>query len=325
MQARLRPAARADVAQLRRARAAAQLLHRPQRLGAGDAVRRLLAVQAQDLRAARLALRARTIGLTAGDVDAAIDAGEVVVSWLCRGTLHMVHRDDHAWMHALTAPPIVTMNRRRLAQEGVDDPDRAAAIVVRALAADGPQLRSELAERVATAAIETRGQAVVHILLKASLAGEVVRGPLRAGEQTFALARDWLGPQAPVDREAAVAELARRYLAAHAPASAEDLARWAGVALGDARRGIAAAGAPKARRSPRRIPPRLLGPFDPYVLGWKDRSFAVPPEHEKTLLPGGGTFRAVALDDGLVAGDWDAVAPDRRYDRERADIARFLA
>jgi hypothetical protein len=268
--------------------------------------------------------------LTAADVDAAIDGAEVVVSWLCRGTLHMVHRDDYAWIHALTAPPVVTMNQRRLEQEGVRDPERAVAIVLKALAADGPQVRGALAERVGAAGIATKGQAMIHILLKATLSGDVVRGPLRGREQTFALSRDWIGPLPRVDRDKAVAELGRRYLAAHTPADAADLARWAGIRLGDARAAFRAAGGPAdaaragAARPPRRIPPRLLGQFDPYILGWKDRSFAVPPEHEKTLLPGGGMFRAVALDDGVVVGDWEAVASDARFARERADIERFL-
>jgi hypothetical protein len=298
------------------------MLHRPERLGAGDAVRRLLAVQAQDLRAARLALRPRTVGLTAVDVDAALNDAEVVVSWLCRGTLHMVHRDDYAWIHSLTAPPMVTMNRTRLKQEGVTDPARAVAIVLKALAADGPQLRGELAERVAAAGIATQGQAMVHILLKATLAGDVVRGPLRGREQTFVLTQDWLGEPQPVDRDKAVAELGRRYLAAHAPADAADLARWAGIRLGEAKTALREAGDVASRTG--RIPPRLLGPFDTYIMGWKDRSFAVPPEHEKTLLPGGGMFRAVAIDDGVVVGDWDAVAADPRFERERADVERFL-
>jgi hypothetical protein len=300
------------------------MLNRPEPLGAGEAVRRLLAVQAQDLRGARLALRARTKGLTARDVDAALDGAELVVSWLCRGTLHMVHRDDFAWLHAVTAPPVVTMNRRRLEQEGVEKSERAVKIVVKALA-DGPQLRSELAERVAAAGIQTRGQAMIHILLKASLEGHVVRGPLRGREQAFALTRDWLGnDNAEVDRDRALAELARRYLAVHAPADAADLARWAGITLGDARAGLRAIGDQTPTPAPRRIPPRLLGQFDTYMLGWKDRSFAVPPEHEKTLLPGGGMFRAVAIDDGLVVGDWESVAADERFARERADVERFL-
>jgi hypothetical protein len=298
------------------------MLHRRERLSAADAVHRLLAVQAQDLRAARLALRPRAGGVTAADVDAALNDAEVVVSWLCRGTLHMVHRDDYAWLHSLTAPPVVTMNRTRLKQEGVKDPERAVEIVVKALSADGPQLRGELAERVAAAGIATKGQAMVHILLNATLAGDVVRGPLRGREQTFVLTRDWIGELPPVARDKAVAELGRRYLAAHAPADAGDLARWAGIRLGDAKTALREAGDQGSRTG--RIPPRLLGPFDPYIMGWKDRSFAVPPEHEKTLLPGGGMFRAVAIDDGVVVGDWAAVAADPRFERERADVERFL-
>jgi hypothetical protein len=307
----------------RRARAAAQMLHRRERLSAANAVHRLLAVQAQDLRAARLALRPRASGVTAADVDAALDSAELVISWLCRGTLHMVHRDDYAWIHSLTAPPVVTMNRTRLKQEGVKDPERAVEIVSKALSADGPQLRSELAERVAAAGIATKGQAMVHILLKATLAGDVVRGPLRGREQTFVLTRDWIGELPAVARETAVAELGRRYRAAHAPCDATDLARWAGIRLGDAKAAMRDAGEVALRDG--RIPPRLLGPFDPYIMGWKDRSFAVPAEHEKTLLPGGGMFRAVAIDDGVVVGDWAAVAGDPRFDRERADVERFLS
>ena len=74
----------------------------------------------------------------------------------------------------------------------------------------------------------------------ASLRGLIVRGPMRGREQAYVLARDWLGAPRPVDRDRALAELARRYLAGHGPASDRDLARWAGITLGDARAGLAA-------------------------------------------------------------------------------------
>ena len=140
---------------LRRARAAAQLLHRPRPAGAGEVVGRLLAVQAQDLRAARLALRARTAALTAADVDVALtDERSVVVAWLMRGTLHLVGRDDYPWLLGLTAPTRIAASRRRLGQEGVkpDDAERAVKIVERALADAGPLTRPELAPRNAAPA-----------------------------------------------------------------------------------------------------------------------------------------------------------------------------
>jgi hypothetical protein len=328
---------------VRRARAAAQLLHRP-----GDGVaavtRHLLAVQAQDLRAARLAIRARTEGLTVADVDAAIDAAEVVVGWLGRGTLHMVAREDYSWLLALTAPTRFANSRRRLGQLGVppDDGERAVAVIEAALA-DGPLTRPELAERLAAHGIATEGQATPHLLGLAALRGVAVPGPLRDGRQAFALARDWLGSDAPgpagargpagrrrpapPDRDAALAELARRYLTAHGPASEADLAAWIGLPLRDARAGFAAiAGeAEKRARPPYGIPPRLLGPFDPYMLGWKDRSFAVPDELARAVHPGGGIVRAVATIDGLVVGTWTASDKPEGFEEELADLERFTA
>ena len=55
---------------------------------------RLLAVQGQDLRAARLAVRARTRGVTAADVDRALtEERSLLVTWLNRGTLHLVRSE----------------------------------------------------------------------------------------------------------------------------------------------------------------------------------------------------------------------------------------
>ena len=111
------------------------------------------------------------------------------------------------------------------------------------------------------------------------------------------------------DRDAALAELARRYLRGHGPATPDDLAAWSGLGLGDARRGFAAIAGDAARRPhapdpPRRLPPRLLPAFDPYLLGWRDRGFAVDAEHARDVHPGGGIIRAVALVNGRAAGTW---------------------
>ena len=103
-----------------------------------------------------------------------------------------------------------------------------------ALAADGPLTRSQLRERVAAAGVRTEGQAMVHILALASIRGLIVRGPVTGRDQVFVLARDWLGvPPPAVSREEALGELARRYLAGHAPAADRDLAQWAGIGLRD--------------------------------------------------------------------------------------------
>ncbi len=86
----------------------------------------------------------------------------------------------------------------------------------------------------------TAGQALIHILFLAAVRGIAVRGPMAGTEHAYVLVRDWLGEPKPVDRERALAELARRYLVGHGPADDRDLARWAGLLLRDAPAGLAA-------------------------------------------------------------------------------------
>lgn len=224
-------------------------------------------MQAQDLRGARLALRARGRGFTAADVDAALADGSLVIAWLCRGTLHLVRAEDHAWLLALTAREAPLL--RRLSKLGIDDPD---ARIERAL--DGPLTRPEMAARAGTT-----GQATPYLIGLAAARGRIVA----VGTHVYAPAPE--AEAAPVDREAALRELGRRYLAAHAPADAADLARSAGIPQRDARRAL-----PEGFEAPdpEPVPPRLLGAFDPYFLGWRDRSFAVPPAQAKRVHPGGG-------------------------------------
>jgi hypothetical protein len=81
---------------------------------------RLLAVQGQDPRGARLAIRARSKGLAAADVDRALSEDRsLLITWVNRGTLHLICSEDYAWLHALTTPPLLTGCMRRLKQEQV--------------------------------------------------------------------------------------------------------------------------------------------------------------------------------------------------------------
>lgn len=313
---------------------------------------RLLAIQGQDPRGARLAVRTRTTGLTAGDVDRALtEDRSLLITWLNRGTLHLVRREDYPWLQALTTPPLRTANARRLAQEGVspDAADRGVAAIERALAEEGPLSRDELGEHIARAGVRTEGQALVHILFLAALRGVTIRGPMVGARHAYALVRDWLGQvPAPVDRDRALAELARRYLAGHGPADDRDLARWAGLPLRDARAGLEAiaaeldrrpeglvdlAGRPPAADLP---PPRLLGAFDPLLLGWISREPLLGDHRDAITV--NGLFRPFALIRGRAAGTWsmrrDEVVVEpfepltrqdaAALDAEAAAVRRFL-
>jgi hypothetical protein len=334
-------------------RLTAQLLAGPPANGPAAVAERLLAIQAQDPRGARLAIRARTTGLTAADIDHELTARRsLLITWLNRGTLHLIRTEDYALLQRLTTPPLRTAVARRLAQEGVD-PDAAArgvAVIERAVTDEGPLGRTALRARLERAGVPTAGQAFVHLLFQASIEGRIIRGPIAGREHAFVRMRDWLpdvGP--PPDREVALAELARRYLAGHGPATAADLARWAGLPLRDARAGLralngrlregadglvelAAAGRPRALP-----PPRLLGAFEPVLMGWCSRDDVLGASAPRVVT--GGIFRGFALVNGRAGAGWrirgrrieiepfGALDPDAAaaLEDDAADVRRFLS
>jgi hypothetical protein len=320
---------------------------------------RLLAVQGQDPRGARLAVRARTLGTgtTAADVDRAFtDDRSLLITWLNRGTLHLVRSADYPWLQALTTPPLLTGCMRRLAQEGVSpaDVERGVRAIERAVTSDGPLTREQLRDRIAAAGVRTEGQALVHLLMAASLQGLIVRGPMVGARHAFALVRDWLGEEAlrAVHRDAALAELAHRYLAGHGPASDRDLARWAGLPLRDARAGLTAIarrlvehddGLVDLERRPsgpaaELPPPRLLGAFDPLLLGWTSRADVLGEHVDSGIVTDNGLFRPFALVRGRAVATWRLargaveLAPfgsigrhdGAALERDAADVKRFL-
>jgi DNA glycosylase AlkZ-like len=334
------------------ARFASQLLAEQRAPNTAAACGRLLAVQAQDLRSARLAVRARTRGQHAADVDRALtDERLVVIGWLNRGTLHLVRREDYWWLHTLTTPPLFSGNARRLAQVGVTAAaaERGVAAIEGGLREEGALTRDQLAARVSAVGVPTAGQALVHLLMLACLRGVAVRGPLADGKHAYVLAHDWLGAPPPFDRPRALAELARRYLTGHAPADERDLAKWAGLPLRDARAGLNAIAPELVERVDGLVALKktvaggsartcLLDQWDPLLVGWRSRESLL--EHYPRRASGEAHFRPFAYVRARAVATWslgqgvvtigEPFAPLTRADREAlaaesADLERFLS
>lgn len=282
-----------------------------------EATRHLLAIQAQDPRGARLALRVRITGGPASAVDRALtNERSLVVTWVNRGTLHLIATEDEPLLHALMTPQLRSRSDRRLRQEGVSEAaaQRGIAAIVKALGDGGPMTRARLRLVLDSARVPTAGQALVHVLFRATLDGLIVRGPMIGGEQAFALVRDWLGERPTVDRDRALAELARRYLTGHGPADDRDLAKWAQLPLRDARAGLNAIATELEQRPdglvdlhrdepvPPLPPPRLLGPFDPLLLGWRSRRLVL--DGAGKVVTTNGIIKPIALVGGRAAGTW---------------------
>jgi hypothetical protein len=299
-------------------------------------VRDLCGVQAQDPAAAPLAIRARSAGLVAEDVRRAREEERLVVrAWAMRYTLHLLATEDVGWLLGLLGPHFLRTSRRRREQLGLDEETcaRAIAALREVLERRGPLTRAEIVEELAARGIRLEGQARPHLIARAVLERVICLGPDRGAEPTYVLLEQWIQPGPDIRREEALAELARRYLAGHGPAGLDDFANWTALPRADARTGLEAirpellevevdgrpAWLPGARAAWLDEPPppsplvRLLPAFDPYLLGYRDRSPIVPAEHARDVHPGGGVIRPALLVNGSVVGTW-------RSERRRGDL-----
>ncbi|WP_167285344.1 winged helix DNA-binding domain-containing protein [Marilutibacter alkalisoli] len=322
-----RPAGNGLTALLRH-RFAAQHLSTGKAESPHAAVRRLLAVQAQDYHAALWAVGLRTSGATAATVEQALSERRIVRTWPMRGTLHLVAAEDVRWLQGLLAPRALARDGNRHEREyGLDTKAmRECRRAVERILRDGePMPRPALYAALEADGIATGGSRGLHILMRLAHEGLICQGP-RVGKQPgFVWLDAWLPPTPPLSREEALAELARRYIAGHGPATAHDLAWWSGLTLTDAKAALASVTSglvgldidgirhwqshnAAAASSTRGV--LLLPAFDEYLLGYKDRTPVLDPDHHRKVFTINGLIHPTVVAGGRVAGIWPRAAAE---------------
>ena len=204
------------------------------------------AMQAQDLGSGLWSLGVRLPHLTEADVHAALEHREALRTWPMRGTVHLVPPRDARWMLALMGERALAGAAARRAFLGLDEAvaDRAVDVLGEALAGGGRLTRAECVARLEQAGISSAGQLGYHLLWYASQRGVTCIAPNVGTEQTFVLLDEWVPDPVRLDRDEALATIAVRYFRSHGPTTRQDFAGWTGLTMADAKKGIAAAGAP---------------------------------------------------------------------------------
>jgi hypothetical protein len=234
----------ASLARVHRRRAATQrVTGAPVRRGA-DAVRLLLAVQAQDAPMAAWSLGLRTrAGTTYADVLAEQAAGGWVRAHVLRPTWHLVAPEDLRWLQRLTGPKVEGSMGARHRQLDLDAAalDRAVDALRDLLGGGPPTTRRELTAAFGARGLPSSGEQMAHQLLVAELRAVICSGPPRGVEHTYLLVEDAVatGPLDRLEGEEARAELVRRFMAGHGPATDRDLARWSTLTLTEIRAALA--------------------------------------------------------------------------------------
>jgi hypothetical protein len=308
-------------------RLTAQGIVDPDSRSARDAVHRLTAVQAQDHPGAVTSVALRTAARTRAGVEAALTAGEVVKSWPMRGTLHFVIAEDLPWMLELTASRSVSGQAARRAQLELNDADleRARELAIAALCGGRELGRTALLKTWADAGLSIAGQRGYHLLVHLCQTATLCFGPVRDGEQQLVLLAEWVPHPRRPERDEALGELARRYFQGHGPATVKDFTQWTKLLAADVRTAVALARpelesltvdgveylldplVPEHLAADRKAARGvfLLPGFDEYMLGYTNRSAALPVEFADRIVPGGnGVFRPTVIADGQVVATW---------------------
>lgn len=313
---------------LARTRLTSQQIATPSLRTPAEVVQHMGALQAQDYPGAlwsiglRLAPDSDYANETAVEMAAA--TGQIVRTWPMRGTLHFVHPADLRAFLATTALRALDKAAHRRRTLELDDATlaRARDLITGWLQGGRARTRAELVTLLDEASIATAGQRGIHILGSLAQSGVLVFGPRQGKSFTFALTDEFVPPTPRLDRDEALATIARRYFAGHGPASVPDFVWWTGLTTSDCRRAIQAAGdalvqtsakpalwaanPPPAPAAPNSV--HLLPGFDEYLLGYADRSAMLAPEHAARTQPGGnGVFRPVLVVDGQVRGTWQRI------------------
>ncbi len=288
-----------------------------------EVVRHLGAMQAQDYPGALWSIGLRLPNGTQAEVEHAIAERHIVRTWPMRGTLHFVAAEDVHWMLKHLTSRIVAGAARRQEQLELDRATfkRSEKVWVKALAGGRLLSRSDMLRVLGEAGIPVDPHRGYHLLWRLAQEGVLCFGPRQSKEPTFTLLDEWITAPRMLERDEALGELARRYFASHGPAGVRDFAWWAGLTAADAKTGIALASvhlaketidgkeywagptAPCAAAKP--APGFLLPGFDKYMLGYQDRSAALPPLFAQKIVPGGnGIFLPTLISKGQVVGTW---------------------
>lgn len=279
------------------------------------------AVQSQDFAMAKWAVGLRLKKGTDASIEQAIDAGGIIRTHIMRPTWHFVAKEDARWIMDLTAPHVYKLAGTMYRQLKLDDSVfKITNDLIGKLLADGNELtREEVIAEVNKAGIETDNLRATHIMFQAELDKIICNGARRGKKFTYALFDKKVPSAAPLNRDEALAALAKRYFLSHGPATVQDFAWWSGLSLTDSKRGFEAVrgdfesalvgGREYLFRAATELPKvpanaMLIPPFDELTIGYADRSAAMDDIVAQNPDSGNGIFKPLVMVKGKIVAVW---------------------
>ncbi len=315
--------------QLNRTLLRRQLLLERAPIGAVEAVRRLVALQAQQPAAPYLALWNRVAGFDPAELDLAFAEHRILKATLLRITLHAVAAEDREVFHRAMVRTLraARLGDARFTRTGLTSAAADASVADLLTFVAEPRTNAELDAFFGERFPDLPESRVWWALRSyAPLIHAPGPHPWSYGYRPAYLAAPASRAEtSPVETDAAVVELARRYLAAYGPATPADLAQFSTLyrppvkqAFADLTDELVQHTGPDGKPifdlaeatvadEDQPAPPRLLGMWDNALLAHADRGRLIPAEHRATVIRRNGDVLPMLLVDGYVAGVWRPV------------------
>ncbi|MFD0153800.1 winged helix DNA-binding domain-containing protein [Streptomyces sp. NPDC055721] len=314
---------------LNRSTLARQLLLDRAPVDVEEALRRVVALQAQQPGSPYVALWNRVAGFDAGRFDGAVEEFRAVRSTLMRLTLHVVHVEDYRAFREGMEPTLrgSRLGDHRFRAAGFTPADADALLPGLLAYAERARTGAEMLSRLQ----EGRGGPVESVVWRmirqyAPLWHAPTGPPWSYGTaQSFVTANALPEHRDPDAVAAGLAVLVRRYLEGFGPASVADVAQFSMTQRGRVREalealddrverlegpdGVVLYDVPGAVRPDEDVPapPRLMAMWDSILLAYADRGRVIPPEYRKSVIRVNGDVLPTLLVDGYVAGVWRPV------------------
>jgi len=309
------------LAEVARHRLTNQQLANAKLKSAGDMVKWLGAVQAQEYAQTKWGLGLRIKNLSDHDIEKDFTDGKIIRTHLLRPTWHFVSAEDVRWLLMLTGPRVNAVNAYMYRQLELDNIifKRSHKILEKSLQGGKQLTRETINESFRRNKIEAEGHRLSYIMMYAELAGLICSGARQGNQFTYTLLDERVPASKSINRDEALAELTKRYFTSRGPATIKDFSTWSGLTLAECKKGIEIKKTMFEKElidgieyyftkglsiSKKLIQDILLLPiYDEFIMAYKDRS-ALRMFIDSLKSTAKFHYNCMVVYDGQIIGTW---------------------
>ena len=290
-------------------------------LNAAEMVSWFGAIQGQEYAQTKWGLGLRLPNLDDSDIEKKLADGTILRTHLLRPTWHFVHSHDISWILDLTAASVHASNAYMYKKLELDHKlfGKCNHIIERILNKQIEMTRDEINKELKKNKIQAEGHRLSYIMMYAELEGIICSGAKRGSQFTYALLSKRISGRNPNSKDAALAELSKRYYQSRGPATVKDFSTWSGLNISICRKGTEMIGSMLEKMvgegvdyyfAPETHLPKsessqiyLLPIYDEFIMGYKDRSAIFEFRNSLKKNPS-INYDSMIILEGQIIGSW---------------------